>query len=86
MGTRGHGPILPPPSPPIVRGRPLQDVFTRRVSAVFGGSKERRRGPAARPPVIIDFIAAGELPTFRARERFSTAPVLEMPVHVPDIL
>jgi hypothetical protein len=36
--------------------------------------------------VVIDFVAAGELPAFRARERFSTTPVLEMPVHVPDIL
>jgi hypothetical protein len=53
---------------------------------VFGGSKDRRRGPGARPPVVIDFVVAGELPAFRARERFSTTPVLEMPVHVPDIL
>ncbi|KAI8472627.1 MAG: hypothetical protein J3K34DRAFT_453765 [Monoraphidium minutum] len=60
-----------------------KDAFTRRVSSVFGGSKERRR---AQRCVVIDFVVAGELPAFRARERFSTAPVLEMPVHVPDIL
>ena len=60
-------------------------MFTRRLHAVFGGSKDRRgRGPAQRPPVVIDFVVAGELPDFRARERFSTSPVLEMPVHVPD--
>lgn len=76
----------PPPAPLPARAasRP-QEVFTRRMSAVFGGSKERRRGPLQRS-VIIDFVVAGELPSFRTRERFSTTPVLEMPVHVPDIL
>jgi len=64
-----------------------QEVFTRRVATMFGGSKERqRRSPGQRAPVVIDFVVAGELPAFRARERFTTTPVLEMPVHVPDIL
>jgi hypothetical protein len=35
--------------------------------------------------VVIDFVVAGEVAAFRARERLSSAPVLEMPVHVPDI-
>jgi hypothetical protein len=69
----------PPPAPPAA-----QDVFSRRVASVFGASKERRR--SVQRAVVIDFIAAGEMPAFRARERFSTAPVLEMPVHVPDVL
>ncbi len=52
------------------------------MTSVFGGSKERRRGARS---VVIDFVVAGELPAFRARERFSTHPIHEMPVHVPDI-
>lgn len=46
-----------------------------------GGARQQQRAP-----VVIDFVVAGELPAFRARERFSAAPVLEMPVHAPDIL
>lgn len=84
-------PLVPPAVRPRAHVRAFasslptrpQDVFTRRVSSVFGGSKERRR---VQRSVTIDFIVAGELPAFRTRERFSTTPVLEMPVHVPDIL
>lgn len=64
----------------------LQDVLQRRLTAVFGSSKERARRTGQRSrPVVIDFVVAGELAAFRARERFSNTPVLEMPVHVPDI-
>jgi hypothetical protein len=57
-------------------------VQQRRVSAVMGGSRERR----GRSNVVIDFVVAGELPLFRAVEDFSTAPIQEMPVHAPDVL
>ncbi len=64
---------------------PSKEVQQRRVSAVMGGSRERRQRPHP-GPVVIDFVVAGELPLFRAVEDFSTAPIREMPVHVPDIL
>eukprot|EP00882_Tetradesmus_deserticola_P012081 GHRQ01012797.1.p1 GENE.GHRQ01012797.1~~GHRQ01012797.1.p1 ORF type:complete len:269 (+),score=97.30 GHRQ01012797.1:742-1548(+) len=60
-----------------------KDVLSRRIGAVFGSSKER--GRRAGRQVVIDFVAAGEVAAFRARERLSSAPVMEMPVHVPDI-
>lgn len=60
----------------------FQDIFLRRISSMFGGSKERRRAVKS---VVIDFVVAGELPAFRARERYTSAPIHEMPVHVPDI-
>jgi translation initiation factor 4A len=60
-----------------------KDVLSRRIGAVFGSSKER--GRRAGKQVVIDFVAAGEVAAFRARERLSSAPVMEMPVHVPDI-
>jgi hypothetical protein len=49
---------------------------------VFGASKERRRGKG----VVIDFVVAGEVDAFRARERFTSGLIQEMPVRVPDIL
>jgi hypothetical protein len=60
-----------------------KDVLQRRLSCVFGSSKERGRRTGRL--VTIDFAVAGELPAFRARERLSSTPVLEMPVHVPDV-
>ncbi|WIA19248.1 hypothetical protein OEZ85_003885 [Tetradesmus obliquus] len=60
-----------------------KDVLSRRIGAVFGSSKER--GRRAGRQVVIDFVAAGEVAAFRARERLSSAPVMEMPVHVPDM-
>lgn len=60
----------------------VQDIYLRRLGAVFGASRERKRGPR---PVIIDFVVAGEMERFRARERFSSAGIRALPVHVPDI-
>lgn len=60
-----------------------RDVLQRRLAAVFGSSKERGRRSGRQ--VVIDFVTAGDVAAFRARERMSSAPVLEMPVHVPDI-
>lgn len=59
-----------------------QEVYQRRVSSIFGASKQRRRGGRG---VVVDFVVAGQLAAFRARERFSSQPIHEMPVHVPDI-
>jgi hypothetical protein len=50
---------------------------------VFGASKERSRKGSRL--VVIDFVVAGQLASFRSRERMSGLTVLEMPVHVPDV-
>ncbi len=50
---------------------------------MFGGGRERRNARS----IVIDFVVAGEVDKFRAVERFtSPATILEMPVHVADVL
>jgi hypothetical protein len=60
----------------------LQEVMARRISAVFGGGRERRGARST----VIDFVVAGEVAAFRAVERFTSPAVIhEMPVHVGDL-
>lgn len=58
----------------------VQEVYTRRLSTMFGGGKERR----AHRSIVIDFVVAGELASFRATERMSGL-IQELPVHAADI-
>jgi hypothetical protein len=60
---------------------PSRDVLQRRLAAVFGGSRQRGRGRA----ILIDLVSAGETAAFRTRERASSAPVSQMPLHAPDV-
>ncbi|MEW5299216.1 MAG: hypothetical protein WDW36_002251 [Sanguina aurantia] len=57
-----------------------KEVYTRRLSTMFGGGKERR----AHRSIVIDFVVAGELASFRATERMSGL-IQELPVHAADI-
>lgn len=61
----------------------MQEVLQRRLGCVFGSSKERSRKGGRL--VVIDFVVAGQLAAFRARERMTSLAVQEMPVHVPDV-
>lgn len=60
-----------------------KDVLQRRISAVFGGGKERRGAVAG--PLMVCFVVAGQVGEFRALERFSGGPIMEVPLHVPDM-
>ncbi len=55
----------------------------RRVSAAFGGVKERRS--AAGRSTVIDFVTAGEVAEFRNSETWFSGSIQEMPVHCADI-
>ncbi|GLC59546.1 hypothetical protein PLESTB_001499000 [Pleodorina starrii] len=61
---------------------PSKEVYSRRLSAVFGGGKDRRSARC----VVVDMVEAGAIGAFRALESFTAGPVAEMPVRVGDML
>ena len=60
-----------------------QEIYLRRVSAAFGGVKERRS--AVGRSTMIDFVTAGEVAEFRTSETWFSGNIQEMPVHCADI-
>ncbi|GIL65928.1 hypothetical protein Vafri_19560 [Volvox africanus] len=60
---------------------PSKEVYTRRVSALFGSGKERR----SQRCVVVDMVEAGAIGVFRNLESFAASPVMEMPVRVGDM-
>ncbi|EFJ44976.1 hypothetical protein VOLCADRAFT_106205 [Volvox carteri f. nagariensis] len=60
---------------------PSKEVYSRRVSALFGSGKDRR----SQRCVVIDMVEAGAIGAFRTLEGFAASPVMEMPVRVEDM-
>lgn len=56
----------------------------RRVSALFGGPRERRNR-SQQHCVVVDLVEAGALGAFRGLEGFVASAVQEMPVRVEDM-
>jgi len=59
----------------------MQGLYPRQVELLRAGSKAR----GDRQKLIIHFVVAGEVSSFRSLEPQSPGPIQVMPVHVMDI-
>ncbi|GFR39632.1 hypothetical protein Agub_g98 [Astrephomene gubernaculifera] len=60
---------------------PSKEVYTRRISTLFGGGRDRR----SQRCVVVDMVEAGSIAAFRLLESFVAGQVQEVPVRVGDI-
>jgi len=62
-------------------GTGVQGLYSKQVELLKFGSRSHNE----RKKLIIHFVVAGEISSFRSLEPQSTGPIEVMPVHVMDI-
>lgn len=74
-----------------------QDIYQRRIQALYGGTKSRRSGRGTGKDgggkevtgssrAVLHMVVAGEARIFREVESYTPEPIAEVPVRVSDML